>query len=188
MTRIIAERSVNTALSWLQVAVLGVVTLATAVTGSPLWTGFTLACLGVVLAPAVVTRDASVMPAWPVVGLLTVPLVLRAVGPFRPVFVYVVLAALALIVAVEIDAYSSAVFTPWFAVVFVVFTTMAVAGLWGVAQFFADLSLGTEYLTTGDALMWDLVLATVVGVGAGLLFAGTVLDRSDDDSESAVTG
>ncbi|WP_136716317.1 hypothetical protein [Halorientalis salina] len=188
MTRIIAERSVNTALSWLQVVVLGLVTLGTAVVGSPLWTGFTLVSLGIVLAPAIVTRDASVMPAWTVVALLTVPLVLRALGPFRPVFVYVVLAALALIVAVEIDAYSSAAFTPWFAVVFVVFTTMAVAGLWGVAQFASDASLGTEYLTTGDALMWDLVVATAVGLGAGLVFAGTVLDRTNDESETAATG
>ena len=188
MTSIIPERSVNAALAWFQVVVLAFVALGAAVTGSPLWTGFTLVSLAIVLAPAAVTRNAGVMPLWYVVGLLTVPLALRTTDPFRSVFVYVVLAALALIVAVEIDAYSSAAFTPWFAVAFVVFTTMAIAGLWGVAQFFSDAYLGTRYLTTRTALMWDLVLATIVGLAGGLLFAGTVLDRSSGGSTSAGTG
>jgi len=188
MTRIIADESVNATAAWLLAVVLGLLVLWTAVAGSLLWTAFTLVSLGVVLAPALVTGDRSVMPNAAVVALVTIPLVLRAAGSFRSVLVYVVLAALALAVAVEVDAFSSATFTPWFAVTFVVFTTMAVAGLWGVGQYLSDVALGTDYLTTRRDLMWELVAATAVGLGAGVVFAVTVLDGSNGDSEAATTG
>jgi hypothetical protein len=179
MRAVLSDGSHNGPLVWLCVVSLAVVAVATTLTGSFLWAGFTLVSLGIVLVPAFLTRDPTMMPAWGVVALLTVALAGRLVGPFRPTYVYVALAALALLVAVEIDAYSTAVFTPWFAVLFVTFATLAAAGLWGVAQYVSDLALGTEYLTTRTDLMWDLVVATVVGVGAGAVFATTVLDGDD---------
>lgn len=59
---------------------------------------------------------------------------------------------------------------PWFAVSFVVMTTMTAAATWGLAQFYADALLGTSFLGGNDDLMWDLVGATAVGVGAGAVF------------------
>lgn len=188
MARIIANQLTNAVATWLLSAVLLLLAVWTAVAGSILWTGFTLASLAVVLVPVAVTSDPTVMPDATVVAVLTVPLVLRAVGSFRAVFVYVVLTALALVVAVEIDSFSTATFTPWFAATFVVFVTMAVAGLWGIAQYASDAYLGTSYLTTRTDLMWELVLATGVGIGAGLVFGITVLARSNEEPQAVSAG
>ncbi|MFB6179367.1 MAG: hypothetical protein ABEI77_06555 [Halorientalis sp.] len=180
MTRVIADRRLNAVGAWLLAAVLAGLSCWTAVAGSILWTGFTLVCLGLVLTPALVTGELAVMPDAELVGALTVPLIVRTVWSFHTVLVAIVLATLALLVVAEIDAFSSAQFTPWFAVVFVVLTTMAVVGLWAVAQFGSDVFLGTDYLTTRIDLMWKLVTASAVGLGAGVLFSVTLLDRSTD--------
>jgi len=64
-----------------------------------------------------------------------------------------------------------------FAVVFVVVTTMAAAGIWAVVRWLSDVLVGTRFLYDGrpehvieEALMWDFVAATVAGVFAGVLF------------------
>jgi hypothetical protein len=59
--------------------------------------------------------------------------------------------------------------TPRFAAVFVVVTTMAAAGTWAVGTFVADAVAGTAFVGGKTELMWDLIVATGVGVGAGVL-------------------
>ena len=65
-----------------------------------------------------------------------------------------------------------------FAVVFVVVTTLAAAGVWAVVRWGSDLYLGTELLLDPELtrpeieerLMWEFVGATVAGLVAGVLF------------------
>jgi hypothetical protein len=64
-----------------------------------------------------------------------------------------------------------------FAVLFVVVTTMATAGVWAVVQWLSDVYLGTGFILTGEsesvverALMLNFVAATVAGVLAGVVF------------------
>jgi len=90
---------------------------------------------------------------------------------------YLAVAAVALIVAVELDAFTAVKMNETFAVAFVAVTTMAAAGLWALAQWLADAYLGTRLLAARGppevvetAIMWDFVAATVAGAGAGLLF------------------
>lgn len=90
---------------------------------------------------------------------------------------YVAVAAAALILAVELDVFTPVRMTHTFAVLFVVVTTVATAGLWAEARWLSDTLLGTQVLLDGrpehvieEALMWDFVAATVAGVVAGVCF------------------
>ena len=59
---------------------------------------------------------------------------------------------------------------PWFAVVLVVMTTMATAAAWAILRWNADRLLGTNFLTTNEALMIEWIYVTLAGIAAGLLF------------------
>ncbi|MFB6166562.1 MAG: hypothetical protein ABEJ31_15495 [Haloarculaceae archaeon] len=170
MALLIEDESLNAVASWLLVLALAASGAWIAATSELLWGAFALASAAVLAVPAAVTREWTVAPDWAVVALVVFPFVLGQYDPDLPGTSYVALAALALAVAVELDAFSTAEFTPWFAVAFVVLTTMTLAGLWGVGQFAADRYLGTHYLAGLNDLMWGLVTATGVSVGAGLLF------------------
>jgi len=188
MARRIETRFVSLALSWALVGGLALLIIWTLRFGSILWAGFSLTSLVVVLVPSFLRREPGSIPHWGVIGLVTVPLLLRPLGEFRAAYVYVVIAALGLLVAVEIDAFSTAEFTPWFAGAFVAMTTMSVAGLWGIAQYGLDVTSGTEYLAGRTELMWDLVSATVVGLVAGMVFGGVVLRRRSIERRADVGG
>jgi hypothetical protein len=125
---------------------------------------------GVAVIPPLLTRDVTTMASWVVLLLAAVPLVGRSLDVFTQVATYLAVAALALLVAVEIEVFSPAEMTPSFAVSLVVITTMAIAGVWAIARYFSDQFLATSFLSDQTALMWDLVLAAAVGLGAGLLF------------------
>ncbi|NIS31208.1 MAG: hypothetical protein GWN07_12825, partial [Actinobacteria bacterium] len=74
-------------------------------------------------------------------------------------------AALALIIAVELHLFTPVLMTPSFAVLLVVVGTMAAAGTWAVVRWSADLLLGTTFLldpalTEAEieaGLMWEFV-------------------------------
>jgi len=78
-------------------------------------------------------------------------------------------AALALIVAVELHAFTPVKMTHWFAVLFVV-ATIATAGAWTVVQWLSDVYLGTAFIESEHRPMRDFVAATAVGIGAGVVF------------------
>jgi len=83
---------------------------------------------------------------------------------------YLSVAALALVVAVELHVFTPVEMTYWFAVLFVVVATIATAGVWAVVQWLSDIYLGTTFIHSEHRLMWDFVAATVVGVIAGVVF------------------
>jgi hypothetical protein len=110
------------------------------------------------------------MVSWESVLLAAVPLLGRSLGLVTEIATYLAVAALALLVAVEIHTFSEAEMTARFAVGFVVVATMAIAGAWAIAQVASDWLLGTTFVAGKADLMWGLVLATVVGLAAGALF------------------
>jgi hypothetical protein len=90
---------------------------------------------------------------------------------------YLAVAAVALIIAVELDVFTPVRMNEAFALLFVVVATVAAAGFWAVGQWVSDLFLGTSLLLDGrpesvieTELMWDFVAATVAGLLAGILF------------------
>lgn len=170
MALLIEDRRANAAVVWTLVALLALFVGYSLFVGELLWGGFGVLAAAIIGAPAAVAGDPKYLPDWTVVLFVVAPFGVGALFETGSAPVYVVLAGLALLMAVEIDAFSTAAFVPWFAVAFVVLTSMSLAAIWGIAQYFADLYLGTDYILGKADLMWDLVAATAISVGAGVLF------------------
>jgi len=170
LSGVIDDERVNAALSWGIVALVAYAAIESILTGELLWAGLAAVTGGLAALPPLREREARRMVSWEVLALAAVPLVGRSLGVVTQAATYLAVATLALLIAVEIDTFSTAEMTPRFAVGFVVVTTMAVASVWTIAQFASDALLGTSILPGQTRLMWDLVLATAVGLGAGVLF------------------
>lgn len=185
MSRIAAlveSRTLNAAVAWGLVALLAIVAAASAAAGDYLWTVYAAAVVAVALIPAAVTGEGAVLVSWEVLALAALPVLAQRFGVVSEPLTYLSVAALALLVAVEIEVFSSAEMPSWFAVLFVVLTTLAAAGVWGILQYVSDVTLGTTFVPGQTELMWDLVAATAFGVGAGVAFE---LYFRETDSASA---
>lgn len=167
---LLSYRTTNAVRGWVVVAVLAVVAVERALLGELLWSGMAVAVILVALVPPVLARRPTEMLSWEVLALSALPAVLRLFGVLVDAMAYVSVAALALAIVAELDAFTSVEMTPGFSVVFVVVVTMAVAGLWTIGRYFSDAYLGTSLIGGANAAMWDLVAATAIGLVAGLLF------------------
>jgi hypothetical protein len=186
LRRLVERRRLNAVLGWAFVSVLCLIVVAAVVDGDPLWAGFTLALVAVAIVPAVAFRRFDAMLPWEVLALASVPSLGRLLVTGQTVggvtltgrvTTYVAVAAVALILSVELDVFTPVQMSDTFAVLFVAIATVATAGLWAEIQWLADIFFGTEFLLDGrsehaieTALMWDFVAATVAGVFAGVLF------------------
>lgn len=180
---VVEARRANAALGWLLIAFVGVVVAESVFTADLLWAGFAAVLGGLALVPAAAHRNPRVMLPWEVLVLAALPLIGRsfATVPLTSQFTtYLSVAALALIIAVELHLFTPVRMTPSFAVLFVVVATMATAGAWAVARWSFDLVLGTSFLldpalTAAEIetrLMWEFVFSTAAGLAAGLVFEG----------------
>jgi hypothetical protein len=149
--------------------------------GEPLWAGVAAVTTAVVVAPAVAYRTPRVMPPWPLLVLVVLPAVARLLSPggaLASLTTYVAVATVALLLAVELHRFTAVAMTPWFAVVTVVVATMATAGVWAVARWLLDVTLGTQFLLVPGVppsaietgIMWDFVYSAVAGLLAGVVF------------------
>ncbi|WP_135821728.1 hypothetical protein [Halostella litorea] len=164
------DRRIGVALAWLFVGFLLFAVVESLVTGAPLWAGFAAVVAGVALIPAVVRRSVTAIPPPELLGLAALPAVVRTYGLYTQLAGYVAVASLALLVAVELDAFTEVEMTARFAIAFVVITTLAVSGVWTVVRFVSDATLGTAYIADVPDMMWDMVLAAAVGLLAGVGF------------------
>lgn len=166
------DAGTNALIAWLLVGGAAAVAVANLAVGERLWALFALGVAVVGGFPAVARRSLRAMPPWEVLGLATLPLVARSVGDgvVSDVTTYIAVAALALLVAVELDVFTAVEMSYSFAVFFVVVTTMAAAGIWAVVRWVADIYLGTGFVTDERTLMLEFVASTVAGVGAGVVF------------------
>lgn len=160
----------NAASSWALVGVLVATVVERLLAGAPFQASFAAVAVAIALVPAVRVRDPTVMPAWPVLALAALPAVALAVGAFVDLFAYVAVASLGMLAVAEIDQFSAARMPGWFAAAMVVMATMTVASTWTIVRYGASRWFGVPFATSVNALMWDLVLATAVGLAAGVLF------------------
>lgn len=179
--RLLRDAELNAALAWVLVLVVAATAGVAVLRGHLLWSVFAFTVLVVSLLPPLARRSPRVMLPWEILLLAGLPVLGRSVLPL-PTFglptTYLSVAALALIVAVELHLFSSVRMSPGFAVLFVTVTTIAVAGVWAVVRWLADLYLGTELLLVAGvsehaierALMIEFVVATGIGVLAGVVF------------------
>ncbi|MFD1588904.1 hypothetical protein ACFR9U_18150 [Halorientalis brevis] len=170
--RIVRDHRNNAILSWLLVGLVGVASVGSLATDL-LWTVFTAAVVLIAVFPALSVRNVWTMPPWEVVLLATLPTIGRLFATTLVtgrIATYLSVAALALLVAVDLNAFTPVEMSDGFAVLFVVIATMATAGIWAVVRWGADLVLGTGFLTSERALMLEFVASTIAGVLAGVVF------------------
>jgi hypothetical protein len=187
LRRFVRSKRLNAVLSWSLVGfIIAAAVGSTVFDGDIVWGGFATIVAALIIVPAVAFRDLQAMLPWEVVALASFPFVTRVlvrgetIGGLTftgRVSTYLAVAAVALIIAVELDVFTPVRMNHSFAVFFVVITTMAAAGVWAVVQWLSDIYLGTRLLLNGrpesvveTALMWDFVAATVAGLAAGLVF------------------
>jgi len=186
--RFLSRERPNAGLSWLLVALIVFAAAASAVQGDLLWTAFALTVAVLAVLPPVLLRQPFVMVPWQVTLLTALPVLGRAfatVPVTGQLATYFSVAAIALVLAVELQLFTPVRMTDGFAVAFVVVGTLAAAGLWAVVRWSADLLLGTRFLfdpTVPEAvverqLMVEFVSSTAAGVVAGLVFAFYVRRR-----------
>lgn len=162
----------NAVLSWALVAVLGVVLVESVLDVDRLWIAFVAATAVLVLVPPAAFREPRVMLPWELLAFALMPILVRAaVGGELGVFAYYLsVAALALVVTVELHMFTELEMTHWFAVVFVTMATMASVAAWTVARWTADLLVGTSFLTDNEALMTEWTYVALAGLAAGVIF------------------
>lgn len=175
--RLVEDERTNALLAWLVVAVLVVVVVESALAGGLLWAGLAAVVVALAVVPAAVTGRPTANLPWELLVLAALPLAGRTFGVVTQVATYLAVTAVALVVAVELHAFTDVEMTPAFAVVFVVLTTMAVAGAWASVQWLSDRLLATDYLSTRTALMWDLTVASATGVLGGVAYAAYFRER-----------
>lgn len=164
----------NALLTWTLVAVLAAVFVESLLDADYQWILLTAVVGAIVLVPAGASRDWRVMLPWELLVLALLPILTRAIlGDTLGTFTTALsLAALALIVIVELHMFSRLRVTHWFAVVLVVMTTLASVAAWTVFRWNADRLFGTDYLVDNETLMMEWLTVTVAGVVAGVLFDG----------------
>lgn len=146
---LIVDERLNAVAAWLLVAFVCGVAIESFLDGDLLWTGFSAAVVALVLVPPVGYRNPRIMLPWEVLALVSLPVVGRAVASFplsTDLGTYVSVAALALVVAVELDVFTTVRMTNGFAAFFTVIVTMAASGVWAVVQWLSDLLLGTTFI------------------------------------------
>ncbi|WP_058366920.1 hypothetical protein [Haloparvum sedimenti] len=164
----------NAAIGWMIVA-LTVLTLGESViTLDYQWSLLSGTVLAVMLLPPLARRDRRVMLPWELLLLAALPVAVR--GALTPTVelgtfaTYLSLAALALLIVVELDMFSRMRVTHWFAVALVVVTTLSSVALWTIVRWNLDRTIGTSYLADNETLMVEFAWVTVAGLAAGVLF------------------
>jgi len=186
---VVETNLVNARLSWILTLFLVLVVVGGVVGGVLLPAVLVAAVVVLALVPMVAYRNPQVMLPWQLLLLASLP-VLGAVFASSwltsGLVTYFAVATIALVVAVELHLFTPVQMTPGFAVLFVVVTTMAVAGVWAVGRWLADLYFGTELLVTPGRtdtqvearLMWEFVYAAAAGAVAGVIFERGFRQRS----------
>lgn len=172
LERLFRDGRTNALAAWTPVATLGPLFLESAVTLDYALLAILCPVIIVALLPPLAYRDWRVMLPWELLVIALAPLLVRAaaggrVGVFAA---YLSVAALALLVVVELDVFTDLRITEWFAVLFVIQTTLAAGATWSIARWIADQYLGTAYLEGNDALMIEWLWVAAAGVVAGIAF------------------
>jgi hypothetical protein len=188
--RLLRRQRSNAVLSWLLIALVGIA-IATSVWRDLLWwAAFALAVALLATLPTILLRNWQAMLPWEVTALAALPVLGRSfatVPVTGQIATYLSVAAIALVVVVELHLFTPVRMTDSFAIGFVVVATLAMAGVWAVLRWSSDILLGTSLLLTDGVpeteiehtLMIEFVASTVAGLVGGIVFAYYVRRQID---------
>lgn len=180
LERLFRNGRTNAIISWVLVSVLVLVFVESVLDFDLLWMTFVATTGAIVLIPPVAYRNWQVMLPWELLVLALLPILVRGLfgGDVGTFAYYLSIAALALLITVELHMFTALQVTHWFAVVFVVLTTLASAGGGTIVRWSMDVWLGTTFLRSpalsqeaaNEALMVEFLWVALAGFVAGLLF------------------
>lgn len=167
------DHRVNAILSWVLIGVIGISVLTEFALGEYTSAVFGLVVGAVAVLPAVRFRNPRIMLPWEVIALAALPVLGRLIAELpvtEALATYLAVAALALMIAVELHAFTTIQMTLTFAIVSVIVFTTAAAGAWAVLRYGASLLLGTPLDVTNEELMIEFIYSIVAGGLAALVF------------------
>ncbi|MFO7793493.1 MAG: hypothetical protein R6V35_00770 [Candidatus Nanohaloarchaea archaeon] len=167
------DTKINMYLAWIITALIVSALFESILNFDILWIAFTGAMTALIALPIYSFRNPRVMPPWEVLGLAAIPVIVRTLQISflsNQVATYFAMAAMALIIAVELQVFTSVEFNHTFSIMFTVTATLAVAGLWAILRYNLDIHTGTGFLTTNEDLMYEFINATAAGLLAGVVF------------------
>lgn len=180
------DHRVNALLGWVLVGVV-LVDAATEFALGELTSGvFALAVAGIAVLPAIAHRNPQLMVPWEIVALAALPVLGRLFAGFpvtEALATYLAVAALALIVAVELHVFTTVRMTIGFAIVSVVMFTTAAAGAWAVLQYGAHVLLDTGFDYTNEELMLEFIYSILAGCLAAVVYEFYVRRRANVDRQ-----
>ncbi|MGM0770437.1 MAG: hypothetical protein ACQESU_02375 [Halobacteriota archaeon] len=135
----------------------------------------------IIIAPAVLLRNLSVMPSWYFILLAVVPIVGSTTTYYfflTSIPIYVSLAAIALLAAAEINWFTPVRMHHNFVILLVVTITLATSGIWHLLLWLLDMNFATSFLIDGqsqetinEAVMYEFMSSTAAGIISGFLFS-----------------
>lgn len=170
LNALVHSEPVNALLGWLFTAAVVLAVIESVLTNALLWGGVAFLIVAITVFPPLVTGDWTVMVPWPLLFIAAIAVLVRAAGLYLEVAGYLAIAVLALIMVVELDALTPVEMSRRFAVGFATLTTLAIQGIWTIAQYYSDLWLGTGFLHSQRELQIDIVIVTAVGTALGIAF------------------
>jgi hypothetical protein len=175
LDRLFEDGRLNARLAWALVAAMVGLACVELLRGEYALAGLTALVAGVALLPGPFYRSSQVTLPWELLAVVAGVLAWLAVDPTADAAFYLAMAALSLLVAIEIHVFTTVRMSHRFALAFVVVTTSAFAAVWAVARWTSDVLLDTSFVATHDVLMFEFGVATLAGLGAGLALEAYVL-------------
>ena len=172
----------NFSLSMLASLVFLAVSVDAFLSGLYTWFGLSLFVFCLSVLPAVAYRD-TVSAPWEILFIAALPFIHRIAGfqlLSNAAVSYTAVSAVALLVVVELDEFTSLKTNSFFAVFLTAVVTIAMAGFWALIRWFSDIYLGTALITSEEHLMWEFTGATAAGIVSGLLYHYHFKRRADD--------
>lgn len=167
---LVHSESVNAIIGWVLTGVVALAIVESVFTDAPLWGGFASLIVAVTVLPPWLSGDWTVMVPWPLLLVATAAVLVRAFDIYLEIAGYFAVATLALIAVIELDAFTPVEMSRRFAVAFAALSTLAIQGLWTIAQYASDLWFGTEFLRSQRELQLDIVIVTIIGIAMGAAF------------------
>lgn len=180
LSKILKDTPLNAFISWVMVILLLVLGMVNLADGRLTWSALIAALILIIITPALLMRKLSIMPSWYFIVLAIMPIVGSTTAYhffFTSIPIYFSVATIALLLAAEINWFTSVRMNSKFAVLLVVITTLAMSGLWHLLHWILDVNFGTAFLLDGRsqeavnaAVMYEFIYATVAGIAAGVIF------------------